>query len=123
MVSIGERLDTRELRGDSEIRVLVALEDDYRAHRETIAVVLRILRPDIEVETAPLEALEEELERFDAQVVICSGHEEVESDGILAWIELSLGHMEPTKIRVGERFIEQTNPTLRELLELIEESE
>ena len=109
--------------GDSEIRVLVALEEDYRVYRETIAVALRILRPDIEVETAPLEALEEELERFDAQVVICSGHEEVESDGILAWIELSLGHMEPTKIRVGERFIEQTNPTLRELLELIEESE
>src|SRR5918998_1565746 len=121
MVSIGERLDTRELRGDSEIRVLVALEDDYRAHRETIAVVLRILRPDIEVETAPLEALEEELERFDAQVVICSGHEEVESDGILAWIKLSLDPTQPTKIRVGERHLERTNPPLKELVEIIDE--
>lgn len=113
----------RESEGDSEIRVLVALEDDYRVYRETIAVGLRILRPGIEVETALLEALEEELERFDPQVVICSGHEEVESDGILAWIELSPDHMKPTKIRVGERLTERTNPTLRELLELIDESE
>lgn len=109
-------------RGDSEIRVLVALADDYRVYRETIAVGLRVLRPDIEVETALLEALEEELERFDPRVVICSGHEGVESDGILAWIELSLDSMKPTKIRVGERLTERPNPTLRELLELIEES-
>jgi hypothetical protein len=101
----------------------VALEDDYRVYRETIAVGLRVLRPDIEVETAPLEALEEELERFDPQVVICSAHEGVESVGILAWIELSLDSMKPTKIRVGERLIERPNPTLRELLELIDESE
>ena len=101
----------------------MALEDDYRVYRETIAVGLRILHPGIEVETTPLEELEEELERFDPQVVICSGHEEVESDGIIAWIELSLDSMKPTKMRVGERLTERTNPTLRELLEPLDESE
>ena len=101
----------------------MALEDVYRVYRETIAVGLRVLRPGIEVESAPLEEFEKKLKRFDPQVVICSGHEEVESDDILAWIELPLDHMKPTKIRVGERRIERSNPTLRELLELIEESE
>lgn len=101
----------------------MALEDNYRVFRETIAVSLRILRPDIEVRTAALEALEAKLARFDPQLVICSGHEEVESDGILAWIELSLDPTKPTKLRIGERHIERTDPNLRELLELIDESE
>jgi hypothetical protein len=101
----------------------VALEENYRAYRETIAVGLQILRPDIEAETAALEALEEELERFDPHVVICSGHEEVESDERLAWIELSLDPTQPTKISAGERHLERTNPTLRELLEIIQEYE
>jgi hypothetical protein len=105
----------------ADIRVLVALEDNYRTYRETIAISLRILRPDIKVETSALEALEEELERFDPQVVICSGREEVESDGTPAWIELSLEPTQPTKIRVGERYLERTNPTLSELAEIIDE--
>jgi hypothetical protein len=109
--------------GGGEIRVLVALEDDYRVYRETIAVGLRVLRPDVEVKTTALESLEEELERFASQMVICSGHEEAGSGGILAWIELPLDPTKPTKIRIGERHMERTNPTLRELLELIEESE
>ena len=101
----------------------MALEDDYRAYRETIAVGLQILRPDIKAEAVALEALEEELERFDPQVVICSGHEEVESEGIFAWIELSLELTQPTKISVGERYLERTNPTLKELVEIIHQFE
>jgi hypothetical protein len=103
------------------MRALVALGDDFRAYRETIAAGLRILRPGVEVESASIEALEEELERLAPQVVVCGGHEEVGSDGVLAWIELSLDPTEPTRIRVGERRSERTNPTLRELVEIIDE--
>jgi hypothetical protein len=39
--------------GGADIRVLVALEDDYRAYRETIAAVLRVLRPGAEVRSTP----------------------------------------------------------------------
>jgi hypothetical protein len=108
-------------RGGRAIRVLVTLEDDYRVYKETIAAVLQILRPDIEVESTSLDALEEELERLDPQVVICSGHKEIESDGISAWIELSLDPTQPTKIRVGKRHLERTNPTLKELVEIVDE--
>jgi hypothetical protein len=82
---------------------------------------VQILRPNIEVEAVSLEALEPELERSDPQVVISSGHEEVESASRAAWIELSLDPTQPSKIRVGTRHLEQTNPTLRELVEIIDE--
>jgi hypothetical protein len=99
----------------------VATEDDYSAYRETIAAVLRVLRPHTEVESTPLQTLEEELEHFDPQVVICSGHEDVESSDRLAWIELSLDPTQPTKVRVGGCYLERTNPTVEELLKIIDE--
>jgi hypothetical protein len=105
----------------AEIRVLVALEESYRSYRETIAAALRILRPEAKVKSTTLEELEEELERFDPQVVICSGHKEIEPGTRLAWIELSVDPTVPTKISVGGRHFERTNPTVEELLEVIEE--
>ncbi len=101
--------------------MLVAIEDDYRVYRETIAAGLRILRPHAEVKDAPLEALEEELERFDPQVVICGGHADVEPDDRLIWIELSLDPTQPTKISIYGRHLERTNPTVEELLKAIDE--
>jgi len=100
----------------------VALEDDYRAYREMIAAGLRLLRPGTEVESTTIEALEEELERFDPQVVICSAHEGVQQpEARLAWIELSLEPTQPTKISVGGRYLERTNPGVKELLSVIDE--
>jgi hypothetical protein len=99
----------------------VALEDAYRAYREMIAGGLRLLRPGTDVKSTTIEALEEELERFDPQVVICSTHEGVQPDARLAWIELSLEPTRPTKISVGGRYLERTNPGVKELLSVIDE--
>ena len=95
-----------------------------------IAATLRIRRPDAEVKSATLGALEEELERFDPQVVFCGGRkeeeeeeEEVGSRSRTAWIELSLDPTRPTKIRVGGCYLELVNPTLERLLEAIDGSE
>ena len=103
--------------------MLVAIEDDYRIYRETIAAGLRILRPHAEVKDAPLEALEKELERFDPQVVICSSHKDPEPNGGRTWITLSLDPTQPTRISAGGRYLERINPTVGELLEIIGESE
>ena len=100
----------------------MAFEESYRTYRETIAAALRVLRPGTEVKSTTLEELEGELERFDPQVVICSGHKEVESGTRLAWIELSVDPTMPTKFSVGGRSFERTNPpTMEALLEVIEE--
>ncbi len=101
----------------------MAIEDDYRVYRETIAAGLLILRPRAEVKSVSLEALEEELERFDPQVVICSSHKDPESNDSRTWIELSLDPSQPTKISAGGRYLERTNPSVRDLLEIIDELE
>ena len=98
----------------------MALEDDYRVYREMIAAGLRILRPGAEAESSTMEALEEELEGFDPQVVICDGLADVEPDDRLVWIELSLDPTQPTKISIYGRHLERTNPTVEELLEVID---
>jgi hypothetical protein len=102
-------------------RILVAFEDSYHAYRETIAAVIRILRPETEVKSTTLEELEGELERFEPEVVICSGQKEVELCSRLAWIELSVDPTMSSKISVGGRHFERTNPTVEELLEIIDE--
>jgi hypothetical protein len=99
----------------------VAFEESYRTYRDAIAAVLRILRPEAEVKSTTLEELEEELERFDPQMVICSVHKEVESGTRLVWIELPVDPTMPTKITVDRHHFERTNPTVEELLEVIEE--
>ena len=99
----------------------MAFEESYRTYRDTIAVALRLLRPETEVKSTTLDELEGELERFDPEVVICSGHKEVESSTRLAWIEFSVDPTMSTKISVGGRHFERTNPTVEELLEVIEE--
>ena len=106
-----------------EIRILVVFEGDYRAYRDVLAVGIRILRPRVEVETADLEALEEEVARFEPQVLICSRTEPVDSGGWAAWVELSVDPTRPTRVSVGGRHYERTNPTLEELLGIIDEAE
>jgi len=105
------------------MRVLVALEDDYRLYREMLVAGLRIKRPAAEVESATLGSLGEELERFDPRVIICSGDKDVKPNGGRVWIELSLGTAQPAVITAHGGAYELANPTLEKLLEVIDEFE
>jgi hypothetical protein len=74
------------------------------------------------VKSTTLETLEEDLEHFDPQVIICSGHKNVKSDGSRVWIELFVGAAQPAKLSASSgRSYELTNPTLEELMEVIDE--
>jgi|SRR5215210_5119132 len=105
------------------MRILVAFEHNYRAYRETIAAAIRVLRPGVEVETISLEVLREHIERFAPHLVICSQSNTIDAGSRLAWVELSLDPLHPSKICVGRRYSERTNPTLGMLLEVIDEVE
>jgi hypothetical protein len=75
-----------------------------------IAAGLQILRKDAKVECATLEAL------------ICSGHKDVEPGDGRVWIELTLDTTLPAKISVDRgRSLELTNPTVEQLLKVIDE--
>jgi hypothetical protein len=101
----------------------VVFEDAHRAYRDVLAAGIRILRPRAEVETAELEVLEEEIARFEPQVLICSRPESTDSGGWAAWVEIPVDPTRPAKVSVGGRYSERPNPTLEELLGIIDEIE
>ena len=116
-------LKVRPTRRAVEIRILVALEDDYRAYRGAIAAGIQLLRPHVEVATTGLDALEEELARIDPHVVICNLPDTAGSGERLAWVELSLDPARPSVVRVGGSYSEQSNPAFEALLRVIDEAE
>ena len=106
------------------MRVLVSLEREYRVYMEAIAAAIREFRPDVEVAVADGRSLEAEVECLDPQLVITGPPPAPENpvDEQLARIELSPDTAEPSKFRVGERRWESTNPTLGEILPVVDET-
>jgi hypothetical protein len=109
--------------GAADIRILVALEDDYRAYREVIAVGIHALRPHTEVTSVGLAEFEVELARLDPAVVISSVAARAGFGERLAWVELSLEPARRSMVSVGGRYSEQINPGLDALLEVVDEAE
>jgi hypothetical protein len=105
------------------MRVLVSLEREYRVYMEAIAAAIREFRPDVEVTLAEGRSLEAEVERFDPHLIITSSlTPENPADGQLTRIELSPDTGQPSRFRVGERRWESTNPTLGEILPVVDET-
>ena len=108
---------------NSGMRVLVAFEDDYRAYREVLAVGLRILHDRYEVTTSTIGELEEVIQRFRPDVVICGGPEDAEAADVFGRIELNVDPTERTKVRLGACRWESTNPDLEALAGIIRKAE
>jgi hypothetical protein len=106
------------------LRILVCLENDYRTYREVIATGIKILRPHTEVVTAELDVLKEELRHFDPHLVICSLPVTAGYGDMVSWVQLSLENpTEPSVICIDGRYSERSNPTLEELLGVLDEIE
>jgi hypothetical protein len=100
------------------------LEDDYRTYREVIAACIQILRPHAEVLTAHLDGLEVEVRRFDPHLVICSLPSTAGYEDILCWVELSLeSSIQPTVVSIDGNYSEHDNPTLEQLLGVLDKVE
>jgi hypothetical protein len=111
------------------MRVLLSFEEEHRLYMEAIAAAIRRFRCDVEVATVEGEELESEMERFDPQLVISglpipenSVDDRLARDNGLAHIELSPDPQQPSRFRVGERRWEKTNPTLGEILPVVDET-
>jgi hypothetical protein len=101
----------------------VALEDDYRAYREVIAVGISTLRPHTKVVSASLEEFEEAVARLNPNVVISTVAARADSGERLAWVELSLDPASPSMVCVGGRHSEFSNPGLDVLLKVVDQAE
>ncbi len=107
-----------------ETRVLISFAAVHRIYRDAVARAIRNARPRVEVAVGEQGALEAEVAHFDPHLVICSPPipKELVEDR-LAWLELS-PHPEGTwTIFVGGRCWESLNPSLSDLLSVVDETE
>ena len=121
----GSLHEPEERRGTAKMKVLLALEEEYRTYMEAMAAAIREFRPDMEVVAISRSSvnLESETKRLEPQLVICSPP--VPENPVakrLALIELSPDSAQPTNFRVGERHWQSANPTLGEILSVVDET-
>lgn len=83
-------------------RILVA--NELTSYRQTIALVIRDLRPDVEVFEADPETLDREVARLRPDLVICSRLTSLVKEMVPTWVELypDLGSCSTLCVR-GER--------------------
>jgi hypothetical protein len=109
------------------MRVLFAMQEDYRVYREVMAASLRAMRPCLEVATAGPTEFEERLESFKPQVVICGGRSFARCKWPIAWVDLAFDSVVPlqrsARIWVDGSCREVLNPSFEDLISLIEEVE
>jgi hypothetical protein len=107
------------------MRVLFAMQEDYRLYRDVMAGSLRAVRPCLEVATADPMEFEERLESFKPQVVICGGRSFARREGPIAWVDLAFDSpallQRPARIWVYGRCREILNPGFEDLVSLIDE--
>jgi hypothetical protein len=105
------------------MRALVAVNRKYRLYMKAIAAAIQEFRSDVDVVVAKAGELEAEVERFDPHLVITSPPlPENTVDEWLGRIEISPEPNRPSRFRVGERRWESTNPTLGEMLSVVDET-
>ena len=112
------------------MRILVAFDDDYRAYADALSKAIGVARPHLNVTPVGLEALQTQVARLDPHLVICSlpnpasPEQEDEEEGklLLAWVELSVDPHLPSQFCVDNRRWESLNPSLEELLDVVDET-
>ena len=109
--------------GQTNLRVLVAFEDEYRAYRGAISTAVQDLRPRVCVEASGTDTLPRELARFEPQAVICTLPEGPETDDRIAWIELPLEPDRTARARLAHRRFDLANPALQTILEIIDDAQ
>ena len=107
------------------MKVLLACDGEYHSYTEAVANAIRVFRAEAEVALVDLGELETEAERFDPQLVIVAGASippNPVDERLIAHIELSPESEQPSRFRVGERYWESVNPTLGEILPVVDET-
>ena len=106
------------------MRVLLAFEEEYRVYGQALADAIRGFRSYVQVAITDTGGMEAQEERFDSQLVICSSP--IPSNPVdptlIGSIELSPEPDQASRFRLGGRRWESTNPTLDEILSVVDET-
>jgi len=99
------------------------MANEPRAYREGIAAVIGQLRPMVEVETVEPHALDDSIERFAPDMVICSKATETLKDRVRVWVELYPENGALSVANIGGRRMEYTEIQLPDLLSIVDKAE
>jgi hypothetical protein len=105
------------------MRILICYEESYRTYSDVLERAIRGLRPEADVASCRLAEMGEQVESFDAHLVVSSGKNTVDRGGRAAWYRLSPEPDEPSEACLGKRRTHRANPPLDELLSFIDEAE
>ena len=105
------------------MRILISYEESYRTYGGILETAIGGLRPEADVASCRLAEMGEQVESFDAHLVVSSDSNTVDSGGRAAWYRLSPEPDEPSEACLGGRRWERLNPPLEELLSFIDEVE
>jgi hypothetical protein len=105
------------------MKVLVAYEESYRSYGQLITKAIREMRPGLEVHSAGIGALGEELGRFEPHVVICSRSSSDYPGGRAAWVEIPVEPARPSHVCLDGDHEETVNPGLAKVLSVLDETE
>ena len=108
------------------MRILVAFEDTYRAYGDALAKAIRSAYPRLEVlEIAGLRELQAQVALFDPHLLISISHTVplANGHGRFSWVELCVDPNRPSLICIDGQRRESLNPSLRELFDVLEQTE
>jgi hypothetical protein len=105
------------------MRILISYEERYRTYGDVLEKAIGELRPEADVASCRLAEMGEQVESFDAHLVVSSDSNTVDPVGRVAWYRLSLEPDEPSEACLGGQRWQRLDPTLDELLSFIDEAE
>ena len=104
-------------------KALVLLANEPRAYRESIAQVLRQLRPNVEVMTAEPEELEDHVLRLAPDMVVFSEATSIVRERVPVWVELYPEYGPRSVVGVGEERSTIEEIQLSDLLCVVDQAE
>ncbi len=118
------RSDSDPTRARSNMRILLAFEEDYRSYRGVIAAAIRVLRPHVEVATTDPEGLEREVARLRPQLIVSSRPKTTFRLPTMAWIKVASDKpTQPSEVWLGQDRWETAGPVMKTITQTVDSIE
>jgi hypothetical protein len=105
------------------MRLLIAHEASHTLYSEAMELAIRNSRPHLEIKIARASELEAEFELFAPHMVLSERRNLVQPGGAGAWVKNSYDPSVPSEVCLDGRRWELDNPTINEVLAIIDETE
>ena len=118
------RSDSDPTRARSNMRILLAFEEDYRSYGGVIASAIRVLRPHVEVAITDPKGLEREVDRLRPHLIVSSRPKTTVRSPTMAWIKVASDKpTQPSEIWLGQDRWETVDPVMKTITQTVDSIE